>query len=112
VILIHPIFQSVTISSFSRLQHFVDHVPADHALHIRALDISTASNISSAAAAITQAACSGALTRVLSLTPRLRTLSLHLSTELSPQAISFFSNLEQLSDLAIEPCRDAIHSSL
>lgn len=103
--------QSVTISSFVRLQRFVDHVPVDHALHIRALDISTAGNISNTAA-ITQEACSDALVRILSLAPRLRTLSLHLSTELSPLAISSFSKAEQLTDLAIEPCRDAIHTSL
>jgi hypothetical protein len=104
-------FQSVTIRSLGGLQHFVHHVPANHALHIRSLDISTAANTSNAAD-ITQAACSDALCRILYLTPRLRTLSLHLSTELSPLAISSFSKLEQLTDLAVEPCRDAIHSSL
>jgi hypothetical protein len=95
--------QSVTLSSLARLKHFVDHVPVDHALHIRSLDISAAG---------TEAASSDALTRILSLAPRLRTLSLRLSTELSPPAVSSFSKLEQLTDLAIEPCRDAIHSSL
>jgi hypothetical protein len=83
----------------------VDHVPVDHAQHIRSLDISTAGRT-----LITQAASSDALVRILSLTPRLRTLSLRLLTELSPLAISSFSKLEQLTDLSIEPCRDAIHS--
>ncbi|KAI0292878.1 hypothetical protein BC826DRAFT_1017319 [Russula brevipes] len=86
----------------------MDHVPVDHAHLIRALDISTAGSSSDA----TQAACSDALRRLLALTPRLRSLSLHLSTELSPLAISSFAELEQLTDLTIEPCRDAIRSSL
>lgn len=98
--------QSVTLSSLTGLQRFLDHVPADHALHIRALDVSTAGN------SPTQAACSDALGRILALTPRLRSLSLHLSTDLSQRVVSSFSRLEQLSDLAVEPCRDEIHSSL
>jgi hypothetical protein len=88
-----------------KLQHFLDHVPLDHAQHIRALDVSTAGNNP------TQAACSGALGRILALTPRLRSLSLHLSTDLSQHVVSSFSRLEQLTDLAVEP-RDEIHSSL
>ncbi|KAH9996220.1 hypothetical protein BJV77DRAFT_1065859 [Russula vinacea] len=99
------LYNSVTLSSLTRLQHFLDHVPVDHALHIRALDVSTA-------AAPTEASSSDALGRILALTPRLRSLSLHLSTDLSRRVISSFSQLEQLTDLAVEPCRDEIHSSL
>ncbi|KAI0251896.1 hypothetical protein BJV78DRAFT_1282128 [Lactifluus subvellereus] len=106
------IYNSVTLPSLARLQYFLDHVPVDHVSHIRALDISTVGSTSSASNATTQAACSDTLRGILSLTPRLRSLSLHLSTELSPLAISSFSTLEQLTDLSVEPCRDAIHISL
>ncbi|KAF8491857.1 hypothetical protein F5888DRAFT_1892011 [Russula emetica] len=75
------IYNSVTLSSLVRLQRFLDHVPVDHALHIRALDVSTAGD------SPTQAACSDALGRILDLTPRLRSLSLHLSTDLSHQIL-------------------------
>ena len=98
--------KSVTLSSLVRLQRFLDHVPVDHAQHIRTLDVSTAGDRP------TQAACSDALSRILALTPRLRSLSLHLSTDLSQRVQSSFSRLDQLSDLAVEPCRDEIHSSL
>jgi hypothetical protein len=72
---------------------------------IRVLDVSTAGHN-------TQAACSDALGRILARAPRLRSLSLHLSTELPQRVISSFSRLEQLTDLAVEPCQDEIHSSL
>jgi hypothetical protein len=49
---------------------------------------------------------------ILARAPRLRSLSLHLSTELPKRVISSFSRLEQLTDLAVEPCRDEIHSLL
>ncbi|KAH9057941.1 hypothetical protein EDB83DRAFT_2315925 [Lactarius deliciosus] len=68
--------------------------------------------LSSTAPVVTQATCSDALRRILFLAPRLRSLSLRLSTELSPLAISSFSILDQLTDLSIQPCRDAIHTSL
>ncbi|KAI9511681.1 hypothetical protein F5148DRAFT_1146700 [Russula earlei] len=104
------IYNSVTISTFSRLQHFLDHVPVDHASHIRALDIST--DAASSSNAISQTACSDALSRILSLAPRLRSLSLRLSTDLSPLAIPSFSALEHLTDLAVEPCRNVIQTKL
>ncbi|KAI9444253.1 hypothetical protein H4582DRAFT_2095550 [Lactarius indigo] len=106
ILCLPAVYNSVTIPSFARLQSFLDHVPVHHASHIRTLDVSTAGSV------VTQATCSDALRRILSLTPRLRSLSLHLSTELSPLAISSFSILDQLTDLSIQPCRDAIHTSL
>ena len=106
VLIGRPYTKSVTLTSLARLQRFLDHVPVDHAQLIRALDVSTAG------ASPTQAACSDTLARILALTPRLRSLSLHLSTDLSRRVVSSFSRLEQLSDLTVEPCRDEIHSSL
>lgn len=111
ILCLPAVYNSVTIPSFARLQSFLDHVPVHHASHIRTLDISTAGSVVDAPV-VTQATCSDALRRILSLAPRLRSLSLHLSTELSPLAISSFSILDQLTDLSIQPCRDAIHTSL
>lgn len=113
ILCLPAVYSSVTISSFSRLQSFLDHVPVHHASHIRTLDISTVGSYAAVdTPVVTQATCSDALRRMLSLAPRLRSLSLSLSTELSPLAISSFSILDQLTDLYIQPCRDAIHTSL
>ncbi|KAN0126208.1 hypothetical protein V8E53_015310 [Lactarius tabidus] len=112
ILCLPAVYSSVTIPSFTRLQSFLDHVPVHHASHIRTLDISTAGSCVVGTPVVTQATCSEALRRILALAPRLRTLSLHLSTELSPLAISTFSILDQLTDLSIQPCRDAIHFSL
>ena len=54
-------------------------MPADHAQLIRALDVSTAGYSPTQAVC----SCSGVLTRTLALIPRLQSLSLHFSTNLS-----------------------------
>ncbi|KAI0305121.1 hypothetical protein B0F90DRAFT_1701472 [Multifurca ochricompacta] len=106
------LYNSVTLSSLAKLQCFLDHVSVHQASHIRTLHITTTGPFDLLDPLTQQATCSDALRRLISITPRLTTLSLHLSTELSPSAISSFSTLDQLSDLSIEPCQeDAIHSS-
>ncbi|KAI0264744.1 hypothetical protein BC834DRAFT_970670 [Gloeopeniophorella convolvens] len=96
---IPTIYNSVTISSLPALQSFLRHVPADHASHIRSLDLSTAAD---AARLPADAVCSLALSQLLSQAHRLRALTLRLAGELGDIASSFAA-LDQLAELCIEP---------
>ncbi|KAI0032601.1 hypothetical protein K488DRAFT_49512 [Vararia minispora EC-137] len=106
------VFKSVNIACFPSLQEFLACVPPSYLTYIREMGVCTSDTPISSRRSLSNICIgtgtprSDALIRLLSGTPQLERLVLHLSGGLAPKAVPCFSSLEHLTDLSVENCED------